>query len=188
MATFYSDHYSPLVGETNHFTTQNNIQPAVNVGFKHSRWRRTSCLFTVPAGQDLGNADQIRLLDLSSNDRLVQLRFSMDGNWGSTTTFHVGLYDKGNSNDGDVIDIDLFGATIDWKDAIARTDYFTTGALDDWDRGKALWELANIGVAATTYATTTNALWTVVATTTQDISDNTSAVEFMVEAYYVSGD
>jgi len=188
MAIFYSDHYSPLVGETNHFTTINSIQPAVNVGFKHSRVRRTSCLLSVPSGQDLGSADQIRLFDLSSNDRLIEIRTSMDGNWGGTSTFDLGLYTKGTADDGAVVDINLFGRASDWQNAIARTDDFTTGALDTWDRGKALWELANIGVAATTYGTTTNAIWTVVATTTQDISDNSSAVEFMAEAFYVAGD
>ena len=189
MATFYSDHFGPLVGATNHFTTQNSVQPAVNVGFKHSRVRRTSCLFSVPNAQDLGSGDIIRLFDMSSNDRLINLYFSMNASWGATTTFDVGVYEKGSDNDGAVVDINLFATADIWSANILREDLFKeAGTVDDWDRGKALWELVNIGLGATTYGTSTNAQWTIACTTTQDISATDAIVEFMVEAFYVAGD
>ncbi len=110
----------------------------------------------------------------------------MDANWGATTTFHVGLYKKGDADDGAVIDVDLFGSTIDWSGAIARTDYFTeAGTLDNWDRGKTLWELAAIGAAS--YTSDPRETWTIAATTTQDIDATAGAVEMLVEALYVAG-
>lgn len=189
MATYYSNHYGPEVGETNHFTTRNTIPKTVPTGFKHSRVRRSAAQLTVPAATDLGSGDVLRLLDLKSTDRLINLYFSMDANWGATTTFNVGLYAKGTNDDGAVIDADLFGSAIDWAGEINRVDYFTESTtLDDWDRGKALWELANIGLGATTYTSATHALWTVTAVTTQDISAVAAAVEFLCEAYYIAGD
>ncbi len=189
MTTFYSPHYGPAIGETGHFTTLSAPVPAVSVGVKHSRQRRTAALLTVPSAQDLGNGDIIRLFDLSSNDRLIHLYFSMDGNWGATTTFNVGLYEKGAQNDGAVIDVNLFAAADNWAATLAREDLFKQATtLDDWDRGKQLWELANIGLAASTYSAETGALWTVAATTSQDIDATDNAVEFLVEAFYVAGD
>jgi len=143
----------------------------------------------VPSAQDLGSGDEIRLFDLNSNDRLIELFFSMDGNWGATATFDVGLYNKGAANDGTVIDVNLFATADVWSSAIERTDLFKEATtLDDWDRGKPLWELANIGLGATTYGVTTNETWTVTTVTSQDISATDAVVEFLVEATYVSGD
>lgn len=187
MTDFYSNHYSAEVGETGHFTTLSTPVRFLSPGIKHSRVRRTAAYLTVPAAQDLDDDDVIRLLDLKSSDRLIELFFSMDANWGATTTFNVGLYKKGSANNGAVIDEDLFGSAIDWSGEIARVDYFDeAGTLDDWDRGKALWELAAIGAAS--YTSDPGEIWTVTAQTTQDISATAAAVEMLVEAYYVAGD
>jgi len=187
MTDFYSDHYSNDQGETGHFTTLLTTHKNVSPGKSHSRVRRKAAFLTVPSGQDLGDNDVLRLMDLKSSDRLIELFFSMDANWGATTTFNVGLYLKGDANDGAVVDEDLFGSVIDWAGEIARVDYFdNAGTLDDWDRGKTLWELAAIGAAS--YTVDPQTTFTVTAQTTQDISATAAAVEMLVEAYYVAGD
>ncbi len=188
MATFYSNHYGPAVGATNHFTTRTPVPFMVPAGLKHARMRHTIAQLIVPSGEDLGNGDVIRLLDLRSNDRLINLFFSMDGNWEATTTFHVGLYLKGDLNAGAVVDVDLFAGTQDWKATIARSDLFTgaNGALDDWDRGKLMWELAAIGDGSDT--SDPGVVYTVAVTTTQDIGATDGAVEFLCEAEYIAGD
>jgi len=187
MTDYYSEHYSANVGSTGHFTTLLNTHKAVGVGKKHSRIRRSAAYLTVPSAQDLADDDVIRLLDLRSNDRLYSLLFSMDGNWGATTTFNVGLYLKGDYNNGAVVDEDLFGSAIDWSAAVTRVDYFKEAAtLDDWDRGKQVWELAVIGAATDTVDPET--IYTVAATCSQNIDATDAAVEFLCEAFYTSGD
>ena len=187
MTTFYSDHYSADQGATGHFTTLVSPFKTVAVGKKHGRLRRSACYLTVPSGQDLADDDVIRFMDFKSSDRLVELLFSMDANWGATTTFNVGLYLKGSADDGAVVDEDLFGSAIDWSGAIARVDYFTeAGTLDNWDRGKTLWELAAIGAAS--YTEDPQTTFTLTAQCSQNISATAAAVEMLVEAYYVSGD
>ncbi len=188
MTDFYSNWYSPGVGETNHFTTLNTLQTLVSPGLAHSRVRRSGAQLTVPNAQDLADNDVIRLLDLKSSDRLIELFFSMDANWGATTTFNVGLYLKGGSpNDGAVVDEDLFGSAENWAGAIARVDSFKEAAtLDDWDRGKTLWELAAIGAAS--YTVDPHLDFTVAVTCSQDISAAAAAVEFLCEAFYIAGD
>ncbi len=187
MADFYSNHYGPEVGATNHFTTLNAVQTLVSPGLKHSRLRRSAAQMTVPSGQDLADDDVIRLLDLKSSDRLIQLLFSMDANWGATTTFNVGLYLKGDLNAGAVVDEDLFGTAENWAGAIARVDSFKeAGTLDDWDRGKQMWELAAIGAGSDTVDP--QVVYTVALTCSQNIDATAAAVEFLCEAYYLGGD
>lgn len=188
MTTFYSEHYSADVGDTGHFTTLLSVPKSVTVGKKHARMRRTAAHLTIPLSTDMGSGDIIRLLDMKSGDRLIELLFSMDANFGATTTFDVGLYLKGPANDGAVVDVDLFGSAIDWAGAIARVDYFKeAGTLDDWDRGKTLWELAAIGAGSDTVDPGTT--YTIAATTTQDITVTAaSPIEFLCEAYYIAGD
>ncbi len=189
MTDFFSNHYGPAVGATDHFTTQVNPRALVSPGLRHSRVRRSAAQLTVPNGQTMADNDVIRLLDLKSGDRLVQLLFSMDANWGSTADFNIGLYLKnGPANDGAVVDEDLFAGQIDWSGAITRVDYFdgANGSLDDWDRGKTLWELAAIGAGSDT--SDPQVVYTVATTNSSNNSDAAAAVEFLCEAYYIAGD
>jgi len=187
MTDFYSDHYSADVGSTGHFTTLLTVPKSIGVGKKHSRVRRTAAFATVPSGQDLADDDVVRLLDLKSDARLLELRFSMDANWGATTDFNIGLYLKGSDNAGAVVDEDLFAAAQDWSGAIARSDLLTSGTLDDHDRGKMLWEMVN-AVTASTYTVDPQVMYTVALTASSDNSAAAAAVEFLCEAFYVAGD
>ncbi len=187
MTDFFSNHYGPDVGETNHFTTLNAVQTLVSPGLKHSRVRRSAAFLSVPSGQDLADNDVIRWLDLKSGDRLIQLFFSSNDQWGSTADFNVGLFVKGAANTGAEVDEDLFAAAVNWAGAIARVDQYAVGTLDDFDRGKTLWEAVN-AVTASTYASDPHEMWTV---TTRCSSNNTATdgiVEMLCEAYYIAGD
>lgn len=186
MATYYSDHYSADVGSTGHFTTRtaNKVLP---VGIRHARLRRTSARIVIPSSTDLGSGDIIRVFDMRSSTRLVNLYFSMDADFGATTTFDIGLYKKGSADDGAVIDADLFASAVDWAGAIARVDYFTESTtFTDMDRGKPLWTLADIG--AGTYTEDPQEMWTIAVTTTQDISAVAAEVNMLAEAIYVAND
>lgn len=188
MADFYSDHYSNDQGVTGHFVTLLTAHKNVAVGKSHSRVRRKACYISVPNAQDLADNDVIRLMDFKSSDRLTEIYASMDANWGATTTFNIGLYLKGADNAGAVVDEDLFAGQIDWSGTIARVDYFNgaNGSLDEWDRGKELWELAAIGAATDTVDPLTT--YTLALTCSQDISAAAALVEMLIEVYYVAGD
>lgn len=188
MATFYSNHYGPAVGATGHFTTRSTERRIVSAGYRHGRLRHSHAIATVPAAQDLGDNDVIMVLGMKSSDRLGEIRFSMDADWGATTAFNIGLYKLGGDGDlGDVIDEDLFASAVDWSGAIARVEYFKEATtLTDMDRWKTLWELAAIGAASYTVDPVED--WVVALTTTQDISATAAAVSLMGEVIYKSGD
>ncbi len=186
MTAYYSDHYTPDQGETGHFTTLPSRTKIIGVGKKHSRVRRSAAFYTIPASTDLADTEVVRFMDLKSGDRLVELLFSQDANQGSTATFSFGLHLKNASNDGAVLDVDLFGAGTDLAGAIARTDYFTGGALDNWDRGKRLWELLAIGAGSDTVDP--QLVYTFSMTATANITVVDDSVETLIEAYYVAGD
>ncbi len=188
MATFYSNHYSGAVGSTGHFTTLDAPVPAVPAGFGSARYRIKRAELEVPLSTDLGSGEIFRLMDFKSSDRIEQIFFSMDANFGATTTFSIGLYEKGSNNDGAVIDLNLFGSAIDWSGEIAYVDYFDQSTtLDGWDRGKELWDLANIGGG--TYSSDPEEDWTLTCETTQDITVTAAtAIEFKVAVTYTAGD
>jgi hypothetical protein len=189
MATYYySNHYSPAIGATGHATTLRTPMTPTAVGIAHGRLRKSVGQVTMPIGAALVDTDQIRLCDIHSNARLFDLRVSMDGNWGATATFTLGLYKKGINNTGAVIDLDCFTASVDWAAAIARTDYFVTAGLDDHDRGKQVWELANITLAASTYSAATDEMWSIVATANATLTTLVAAVEMICEIEYTAGD
>ncbi len=188
MADFYSDHYSADQGQTGHFTTLLTAQQrTLVVGKKHARLRRTACYISVPNAQDLADNDVIRFFDMKSGDRPIQLFASMDANWGATASFNLGLYLKGTNDDGAVIDEDLFASAVDWSGTIARTEYLVeSSVLDEWDRGKTLWELADIGDG--TYTTDPFQTWTVASTFASNPSATDALVEMLVEMIYVAND
>ncbi len=186
MTTFYSDHYSADQGKTGHFTTLNARSKIVEVGKKHSRIRRTAAFYTIPAATDMADDDVVLFMDLQSDVRLVELLFSQDANQGATATFNFGLR-RNLAGGGAIVDEDLFGAATNLAGAIARTDYFTTGALDNWDRGKPLWDLVNIGLSGSV-TVDPQFVYTVAMQATANITVVDGAVETLVEAFYIAGD
>lgn len=186
--TLYTNHYSPDIGETGHATTRQSPHEGTPVGLKHARDRWSSAQLIVPDATDLTTGDIIRIMDLQSNARLRELFVSSDANWHTTATFNIGLYLKGDADDGAVVDEDLFAAADDWVNEVARVDVFDQATtLADWDRGKMLWELVN-AVTASTYAKDPQVMYTIAATASADITVVNAAVEMLFEAHYNSGD
>jgi hypothetical protein len=101
--------------------------------------------------QDTANNDVLRMFTLPSSARIVRLWFACTDT-GTTGTANVGLYLAGTAHDGAAVDADLFASLIDTATAaVALTEVFSESTtLGLADRGKALWELANIGDATLT--------------------------------------
>ncbi len=187
MTDFYSEHFSALTGETGHFTTLTTGSLIVPVHDKHARVRRNAARFTVPNGQDLADNDVIRMFDMKSGDRIIEMYHSCDANWGTNSTFNIGLYEKNPLNAGVVIDEDLFATAYDISGEVNRVEIFDESTtLDDWDRGKQLWDLAQIGDDTNT--SDPYEIWTLAFTCSQDISAAAAAGENLFEVYYIAGD
>jgi len=186
--TFYSNHYSAEIGATGHFTTKQGPPiDRVRSGFGGSRKRHKFCQLNVPSGQDLGAGDIIRLMDVKSGDRPTALFITSDANWGATADFDIGLYLKGDDNDGAVVDVDLFETTpYDISGAVTRVDVLTLAVLDEWDRCKTFWELADIGAA--TITSDPRVTYTIAMTAVGDTSATAALVEMLVELEYIAGD
>ena len=184
MATFYSNHYGPEMGETGHFTTLKSPVDTVAAGLGHSRLRHKACQFIVPNGQDMALQDTIRLMDVSSTDRLVQLLFSCDGNFGTTAVANFGLALKGTNNDGALVETaganDLFGSAVVISSAIARVDVALDGTAA-WDRCKPMWFFA--GASADTAVD-----YTIIMEWDTNPSPTDAATECLCELIYLSGD
>jgi hypothetical protein len=69
------------------------------------------------------------------------------GDSGTAGTVDLGLYDLPDTQDGigTVVDADLFANGIDTNTAaLSEVDQFDQAALDDFDRGKQVWELLGL--------------------------------------------
>ena len=121
----------------------------------------------------------IRMGTFKSNDRIYELRISCD-DMGSTGDFDIGIYLTGGAHDGAVVDNNLFADALDVNaNALSRVEVFTEAALDDFDRGKMLWELLGLTEdPVVNYDMTIDAV---------EATTNTTG-EVMLEAYYNSGD
>ncbi len=187
MTDFYSEHFSALTGETGHFVTLTTGSLSVPVHDKHARVRRNAARFSVPSAQDLADNDVIRMFDMKSGDRIIDMYHSSDANWGANSTFNIGLYRKNPLNAGTVIDEDLFATAYDISAEVNRVEIFDESTtLDDFDRGQPLWFLANIGDGS--YSVDPFEIWTVAFTCSQNIAATDALSENLFEVTYVAGD
>jgi hypothetical protein len=185
MTVFYSDHFSANMGVTGHWTTKLDPNKIVDIGGKHPRLRRNAARLLVPSTADLADNDEIHLFDMHSSDRLIELFVSCDAGWHTTATFNYGLYLKST---GVARDEDLFAAAYDQVNEVARVDIFDQATtLADWDRGKALWELLEIGLSESVVADP-QVMFTVVATASANLTAMAAETEMLIEAYYTAGD
>lgn len=118
----------------------------------------------VNTGTAAGIGDRIVLGSFKSSERIYRLFVASDG--GATAgAADIGLYKAGSAHDGVVIDANLFATALDISTAILYVDEFKQATtLTDQDRGKTLWELADLGDG--TYASDPMELWDLVATVT----------------------
>ncbi|MES0386005.1 MAG: hypothetical protein ABUJ98_15655, partial [Hyphomicrobium sp.] len=96
---------------------------------------------------DSAAADVCWMFSMGSGDRLYELRYGYDGGWSASSSSELGLYTFAETHDGAVLDVDLFGASIDLSTAAVdiTTETFSAGALGGEDRGKQMWQLLEIG-------------------------------------------
>ncbi len=187
MPTFYSNWYSGAIGTTGHFTTlQTPVVDRVPAGFGGSRLRHKFCNFIIPASTDFADDDEIRFFDVKSGDRPVALYISCDADQGATATWDIGLWAKGDNNDGGILDRDLFDAGHNQAGAINREDVFDSAVLGSFDRGKPFWELLEIGAGSD--VVDPRVLYTVGQKATADLTIVSAAVSFAVELEYIAGD
>lgn len=186
MAVFYSSCLSntdsatsPEVGHRTSVGTS-SASSGTFTGFRHARRRSAIAHLVVPT--TIVTADTVRLFPLKSGDRLLDLTYSTETLDAVTTlTLDVGIYRSGTNHDGTVVDDNLFA------DAIAlttppdvRVECLTEASLDQFDRGKTLWEM-NGDTADPDEA------WDITATFVT-VTGTVTAGNIMFEATYISGD
>jgi len=183
MADYYSEHYTTTVGGT----AIQDPRPKVAPGLSHAKVRYKRGSVTVAAG--VTDSEQCRFFPLKTADRLLFLYFSNPGLTGTTMTADAGVY-KEASDGGAVIDLDLFcaAATVPMSDltaAAAHVDLLILGALEDEDRGKMLFQMADEGLASTVYDNDPHEQWDVVITMNTETAVTVGA-ELVLEAWYTS--
>ena len=161
-------------------------QRRVSAGIGHSRLRYKRAAITLDlAPSAFTAADVARIMQFHSNDRLIELFVYSAGDAG-TVAVDIGLYKSGQQHDGVVVDVDLFCSALAINAGIARVDEFLEAGLTNNDRGKTLWEMANIGLSASTYSADDNAMWDLCLTATATL--DTADEAMVIEAFYTSGD
>ena len=128
--------------------------------------------------------DIIRLMDVKSSDRLVQLLFTCDGNFGATAAANFGLALKGTNNDGAALEAaganDLFASAVVITSAISRVDVALDGT-DAWDRCKPMWFFAGA-------SEDTGLDYTIIMEWDTNPAATDAATECLCELIYLSGD
>jgi hypothetical protein len=158
-----------------------------SAGLEHARLRYKQARITMPLALPFTDGDYIRFLTFRSGDRIMAIYGSCDSN-ATATVVDLGIYKTGANHDGAVVTTDVF---VDGDDVNAadldREDWFTQATdLTGLDRGKTLWELANLSDEAPAYTEDPGELWdlTMECMTTQA----TAAQTFVIEVEYTSGD
>ena len=176
--------FSELFAEASTPTTLDS-QKRAPAGVSHGRKRyaRAEVLTTATLTTDTA-ASQIRVKQFKSGDRIHKITVHNTADGGSGAV-NMGLWKSGTAHDGAVVDADIFLAaqSVSGASAAGGIEGFTDGALDDFDRGKTLWELATVGAAS--YTSDPMEDWDVVITATATVA---TAQNYVVEFEYTSGD
>ena len=121
----------------------------------------------------------IRMGQFKSNDRIHKLVISCP-DMGTAGDFDIGLYLTGVNHNGLVVDDNLFADALDVNAAASdQVEVFTQAALDNFDRGKPLWEL--LGLSADPVVAYDMTITAVEATTA-------TSAEVLLECWYNAGD
>jgi len=127
------------------------------------------------------------MFSLRSGDRILDMNYStltLDDT--TSITLDIGLYKAGAAHDGAEIDLDLFTNVDDVStpDDIRVDALLQATTLSQIDRGKTLWEMADIGGG--TYTTDPGELWDICAAF--NLGSTLVAGTLMMECTYVAGD
>lgn len=146
MAEYFSNHYRDISADGTNAAVAPNGMFLAPTGYGELTRMKKRARLTIANGVIVGDNEVMGLIDFDSSDRIEDIFITTDGNFGASSDVNIGLY-KSQVNGGGVgvvIDEDLFGA-VDITGIVARTAHFLPGALGNLDRGKALWQLADIG-------------------------------------------
>ena len=185
MTVFYSPHFTDETPTTTTLAVA-AADPAIKSapGTAHATMKKTHTLINL-AGATLADEDDIRMFPMKSGDRLYELFISVPAAWDFTTlTAQIGLWEAGEVHNGVVIDDDLFNTSFDLTATTARVDQFDGNVLEDEDRGKRLWEMANEGDG--TYTVDPFEVWDIVITISALTAGNAVSAEILLEAFYTS--
>jgi hypothetical protein len=181
MANWYSDHFG---ADGSADSTVAVPATTVGAGVSHGRLRVKRASITV---LDTAASDVLWMFTMKSSDRLYLLCHGYDGGWSASSSSALGLYTSSGTHDGAVLDVDLFGASIDLSTAAVDvfTETFSAGALGGEDRGKQMWSLLEIGA---TQSYTADPFVEYDVCMTINGNDDATSSTYVLWAVYTSGD
>jgi hypothetical protein len=199
MATLFSDHFnsSGTVGPGQGALTEElglDSQRKISAGLGGARLRYKKAKVTV--GTVAGIGDQIRMMTMKSNDRIIDILFGTDGLC-TNGTADLGWYLRGLQHNGalpSTNSVDAFStsalaiktATVAATGGLGtRNSIFESGDYDTEDIGKMVWELINVSDAAT-YASDPGGEFDLTFTVVEAVT--AAVVTVQLEVLYTSGD
>lgn len=183
MATYFSDNFT-LTGE-NQTALPLKASPILARGILGSPIRYKK--MRLVSGGTTAVDDVLRFGTFRSSDRIIELLWSNPGT-ASAGAGGVGLHKAGLAHDGALIDVNLFEHLKNISNGSNRNDIFDANMLEDEDRGKPLWELAEEGLGNPgTYLKDPLEFWDLTITLTTALTDLVEH-EMVLEAYFVSND
>lgn len=180
MPTFYSDFFSAAATPQVH-----DPQKRAPVGAAHGRVRYARCAVNLDAVLGVGpSVGQVRLKQCNSGDRIHKMLLTCQ-NAGDTGDINLGLFESGQSHSGAEVDADIFMSAAD-VNASSRDqiEALTESLLDNFDRGKTLWEMANVGALDVDKDPVES--WDITLTATEATTNTSWGVA--LEVWYTSGD
>ena len=137
-STYFGDLYADVGAHTT------LIAPAkrVSAGLSHGRKRYARVYFDPDEVVTISST--IALKTFKSGDRIHSIKISST-DCGSAGDIDLGLYTANSTYSGTAVDDNLFADALDVNAAaLSQVDIFDEAALDDFDRGKTLWELLGL--------------------------------------------
>ncbi len=171
-----ANHYSTLFATE---ADQNTLVPGKRVPTGEASGRMRYKRMYILTDQVFAITEVIRMGTFKSNDRIFKLEISAP-DMGTAGDFDIGLHLTGSAHDGAEVDENLFADALDVNAAASdQVEAFTEAALDNFDRGKALWELLGLSTdPGVNYDLTITAV---------EATTSVSA-EVLLECWYNAGD
>lgn len=142
MATYYSDHFGTQDATDTVGLTAPEVGYFAAPGIGHGRLRYKRMAANVQ--DQLAANDKIILGSFRSSDRITELLVTHDDLSVGASTYDLGIWESGVSNNGAAVDADVFEDGGNAAAAVARSDLFGGASLGNLDRGKTLWELCGL--------------------------------------------
>ncbi len=178
MANWYSDHFGT---DGSADSTIADPRKIVSSGVNSGRLRVKRAEITV---LDSAAADVLWMFTMKSSDRLYKLEHQTDGGFSASSSSELGLYTYNANHNGAVLDVDLYGASLDLTSALdVQTEVLDLGALGGEDRGKTLWEQLAVGAGSDTVDPDVQYDFCM----TLNGEDDATSSTYVLVAYYTSG-